>query len=188
MKNKKEIIEIIDKHRFEMIDIELAISITNELFNSEVPVREHPTDKEVRSAEEIKNELFAKPIDQIIRHYAITEGYDSQRCDYYYRIYEKDIQQIASQQIDLRKELIAFLKEYHTSMFIIDLQNSSIDFEEVIDEYLKFRPEIKQVTDEMIEKWAEQHSINCSSDKHNRKLIKATTILALKAMRDNKIN
>jgi hypothetical protein len=40
----------------------------------------------------------------------------------------------------LREELIKFLKEYHTSMFVVDLQNSTIDFDEMIDEYLKQKP------------------------------------------------
>lgn len=39
----------------------------------------------------------------------------------------------------LKEELLKFLKEYHTSMFVVDLGNASIDFEEIVDEYLKQR-------------------------------------------------
>ena len=36
----------------------------------------------------------------------------------------------------LREELVKFLKEYHKSMFVIDLENTNIDYGEIVDEYL----------------------------------------------------
>ena len=103
---------------------------------------------------------------------------------------------------ELREELIDFLKEYHTSMFVVDLQNMPIDFGDVIDEYLASRqkpdtsityltsksrhgsnytsrPDSKVVTDEMIEKWARKEWMQDA--------FRNAAIEAAKALRDGLI-
>ena len=46
----------------------------------------------------------------------------------------------------------------------------------------------EKISDPDIEKWCKIHAVNCSSDLYHQALIKATTILALKAMRDGTIS
>jgi hypothetical protein len=125
-----------------------------------------PIDKEVRSAEEC------------LKPYLVTAGDTNQ---YEFICVENALRamhEYASKQIDLRKELIGITRPYYA-----DEETCILN----VNEYLKSRPEIKQVTDEMIEKAAKDYENSIGTVRYIKEA-KHDFIQGAKAMRDNKIN
>jgi hypothetical protein len=94
---------------------------------------------------------------------------------------------------ELRKELI----DYSNWVVICDGEVRNLETaREVVDHYLKSRPDSKAVTDEMIEKWVNKNvEVKChTATEEESEMVEETTSwmrlgakIGAKAMRDNKI-
>jgi hypothetical protein len=150
----------------------------------------------------------SRPIDQIIRRYAVTKGYDVSANDYYYRLYEKDIQKIASQFtspsvneeiIKKQDELIEKLIKGFGYGFPHEIGHSALeaDAQYLYEEIKTLRSDQQgKVTDKDIEAWAKgtldkykEVELGVTlTDSDIREFIVNAKITGAKAMRDGKIN